>query len=207
VGERRIDGSISELQARRYYRSAVEALLIEVLPVLEHNDLDLSKDYASEHPLGTVTVRPPRDLVQAARSQLERLPPGATVPTPKEVEVEGLREVLDLPSPLRVTFSVALQDGRNSVSVRREAVTQELSRSVLDTALETAEAALEDADMGLSIGEGRPHNRLGDEDGKWPWERDDLLPHEIHDLVEDGKITADQIAEFKQNGGAPSAGD
>lgn len=192
VEDRLITGSISEYHARRYYRGAVESFIMEVLPVLKSEQIPLSEDYAEGVEIGTVDVTPPDDLVQLARENVGRMPPGGSVPTPVSYKVVGLAEVLELPSPIRHRFSVAVQTGRDGVQVYARDVAQEIPRDLLDAAVQLTAEALEDAEMGLNIGSKRPRNSAGT-DGKWAWESDKVLPHEIHDALANGDLTREKL--------------
>jgi hypothetical protein len=193
VEDQLISGGLTEQQARRYYRGAVESFIMEVMPVLRDDGLDFAEDYLDGVHLGTVTIEPPEEFVEFARAHVDRMPPGAGVPTPVAMPVVGLRDILELPSPLGKEFSCAIYDGRESTDIHRTQVTTELPRDILDSAFEETTQALEDADIGLKIGEGRPSNQLASEDGQWPWERDDLLPHEIHDAIERSELSKEDL--------------
>jgi hypothetical protein len=192
VEERLIDRRIGEYHARQYYRSAVETFIMTVLPVLEREDIGLSEDYAEHVELGEVIISPPDELEQFARGNIGSMPPGAGVPEPVRQDVIGLRAVVDLPSPLTHTFAVAIQHGPDDVQVYRRQVSEELPRRVLDRAVRACADALDDADMGLDIGSDRPRNDLG-AGGGWPWERDEVLPHELADALRNGDVSRSEI--------------
>lgn len=176
VEEYLIQKSITELDARRYYRGAVESYIMEVMPLLRSDLLDL-EEYAEDVKLGTVTLTPPPELVEFARENIDRMPPGGSVPQPVSHPIEGLVSILELPSPLSKRFTVTLRAGGSGTEHRSEVVRTELSRKLLDTALQTTTEALEEAEMGLNIGEGKPRRSMGI-DGKWPWEADGIeMPH------------------------------
>lgn len=193
VEERVINGQMSEYRARRFYRGAVESFIMEVMPVLKSDRIDLSRDYADGVELGEVVISPPEPMVEYARQHIGRLPPGAGVPTPVRRDVVGLSAILDLPSPLTHRFSIAVQQGRDDVDYFSDEVAAEIPRDVLDDAVQLTAEALTDARMGLNIGADRPHNRLGTGDGKWPWQTDEVLPHEVHDWIVNGDITRSQL--------------
>lgn len=197
VEDRLISGAISEYHARRYYRGAVEAFVMEVMPVLRSDDIQLSTDYAREVELGSVTIRPPEDLVRFARDNIDRMPPGASVPTPVRNHITGVESILTLPSPFTHRFSVTVKEGRDGVQVYSRDVQQELPRDLLDNAVQATTRALEDAQMGLNIGEGRPNNSMGS-DGAWPWENDELMPHHVHDAIASGNLTASDLEELME---------
>lgn len=194
VEDRLITGEIGEYRARRYYRGAVEALIMQVMPVLESDQITFNTDYKNEVELGTVTISPPQALVQYARQNIDRLAPGSGTPTATTHTVEGLQSVLDLPSPLTEQFSVRVEHGE-TIDGHTKTVQAELPRDLLDTAVHQVSVALEDADMGLNIGEKRPNNSLG-QDGQWPWESGGLLPHEITDALQNGDITQDDLEQL-----------
>lgn len=200
VEDELIRDRISELNARRYYRGAVEALILEVLPVLESDEIPLEKNYAEGIPLGRVTISPPEHLLSRARANINRLTPGATVPEPVTVEVVGLRDVLEKPSPLVHSFSLSLRQGRDDVELMQGTSQSELPRGLLDRAVQEATQALEEADMGLDIGEQRPRNSLG-KDGKYPWQTDEALPHEIRDAVDSADLSGVKLVELIENAG------
>jgi len=192
VEERLIEGAITEYHARRYYRGAVESFIMEVLPLLRHEEVSLDEDYAREVEIGEVRVEPPADLVEFARSNVDRMPPGGTVPSTYERTVVGLETILELPSPITRQFSVAIHTGGSVQTVAR-AVETELSRGLLDSAVHLTTEALEDAQMGLNIGEGRPRNSLGSGDRANPWSSDAVLPHEVRDAIENGDLDAERL--------------
>ncbi|UIP01741.1 hypothetical protein Hbl1158_16940 (plasmid) [Halobaculum sp. CBA1158] len=196
VGEQLITGAITEQQGRRYYRRAVESLIMQLLPVLESDALSLEEEYASEVEIGTMSVHAPRDLVQFAKSNIDRLPSGAAVPKAKTIEVVGLKQILELPSPIQRQFSVVVMEGSEDYRPVSQTVETELQRAILDSAVQVASEALEDAQMGLNIGEGRPRNHAGTGDGSWPWETDTVLPHEIRDAIEAGEISREQFEQL-----------
>lgn len=200
VDDRAISGQLDDYHARRYYRGAVESFVMEIMPVLTTTEIGFRKDYADGVDLGTLNVRPPDGLVTYARQNIRRLPPGAQVPTADEIQVNGVKSVLDLPSPIRRTFSVPLTT-RHDVEVVTRVVEQELSRDILDSCVQYAMQALEEAEIGLNVGTGRPRNRAGTGDGKWPWETDKVLPHEIHDAIENGDLSRDELEELLEDGG------
>lgn len=196
VEDRLISGQLNQFHARRYYRGSVESFLMEIFPVLRSDDIQLSKDYLTGIDLGTVVINPPQELVSFARSNIQRLAPGARVPTAQKTEVVGLRGILELPSPLQHRFTVPVRKGSSGIDTASRVVQQELPRDVLDAAVQQSMEALDDAQMGLNIGKGRPHNRAGTEDGKWPWQTDTVLPHEIHDALESGDITREELEDI-----------
>jgi len=195
VEEELISGTLSEFRARQFYRGAVEALILEILPILESDQIQLDQEYLEGVDLGTVTVEPPDWLVQHARENINRLAPGATVPTPVHEQVIGLRWILDAPSPLAHEFSVVTQHGKSGVDPESAVGQAEIPRDVLDNAVREAGKALEEAEMGLNVGEERPRNSLS-VDGKEPWEEE--LPHEILDAYEEGIITKQLVAELRE---------
>lgn len=192
VEERLIEGAISEYHARRYYRGAVESLIMEVLSLLQDDEVRLDKDYAQQVEIGKVRVDPPEELVDFARSNVDRMPPGGSVPSTYETTIHGLKTILDLPSPITRQFSVAVHTG-GSVQTLARTVETELSRRLLDSAVNLTSEALGEAQMGLNIGEGRPRNRLGGGDRADPWSSDAVLPHEIRDAVENGDLDAEAL--------------
>lgn len=92
-------------------------------------------------------------------------------------------------------FTVQIKESRGVQTVSRT-VREELPRDVLDSAVQYSMQALGDAQMGLNVGEGRPHNNAGTGDGKWPWETDSVLPHEIHDAIESGDLTRKELEQI-----------
>jgi len=195
VDDRTISGQLDDFHARRYYRGAVESFVMEIMPVLESNEIGFREDYAEGVELGTLTITPPEGLVGFARQHIRRLPPGAEVPTADEIHVEGVQSVLDVPSPIRRTFSVPVAR-RHDVEVVTRVVEQELSRDILDSCVQYGMRALEEASIGLNVGTGRPRNNAGTGDGEWPWETDKVLPHEIHDAIESGDLSRDELEEL-----------
>jgi len=150
VEERLIEGVVSEYHARRYYRSAIESFLMELLPLLRNDNVELEKDYANGVEVGEISVEPPEELVSFARANIDRLPPGGSVPTTWTVSIDGLSTILDLPSPIRHQFTVAFHTGGGVEQVNRS-VEVELDRRLLDSAFHIATEAMEEAEMGLKI--------------------------------------------------------
>lgn len=179
-------------RARRYYRGEVERFIEEVLPLLKHDGLDFQHDYLEGVKIGTVRIEPPNDLVKFARSNIDRMPPGGSVPTPWQTEIYGLKTILELPSPITRQFSVAIHTGGSVETVSRT-VQSEVSLRLLQSAFRATRQALEDADMGFLVGEGRPRNSLGSGERADPWSNDTLLPHEIRDAVENGDVSTEEL--------------
>lgn len=171
VEERLIEGAVSEYHARRYYRSAIESFLMELLPLLRNEDVELEKDYADGVEVGEIVVEPPEDLVGFARANIDKLPPGGSVPTTYSATIEGLSTILDLPSPLRRQFSVAIHTGAGVERVSRS-VEVELDRRLLDSAFHIATEAMEEAEMGLKI-ENTDREAEFDYEDLYPGEGDD----------------------------------
>ena len=194
VEEELISGTLSEFRARQFYRGAVEALILEILPILESDQIRLEDDYLDGVDLGTVTVQPPQWLVKHARENINRLAPGASVPTPVSEQVTGLRWILDAPSPVAHEFTVVTQHGKSGVDPESAIGRAEIPRDVLDNAVRQAGKALEEAEMGLNVGEDRPHHSLS-EGGQNPWEK--VLPHELIDLWEAGVLDKETVEKLK----------
>lgn len=144
-----IQRTVSEHDGRRYYRGAVEAFLLEAMPVFRA-DVDFADEYMEETHLGDVTLSPPEWIVSYAEDNIGRLVPGAQVPTPRQIPVYGLEDILSLPSPLSLTFSVAVDRG-GGIEPQTATVQTELPRDVLDAAVQTADQALNEANIGLQI--------------------------------------------------------
>lgn len=202
VEEALITGSMSEFRARRYYRGAVESLIMETRPILESDQITLSKDYLGEVELGEVVVDPPQWLVNHARENITRLAPGQSVPQPQRITVTGLKKILNAPSPIARSFRVVTRAGKNGVDVKRGTSQTELSRDLLDQAVQQTVKALEEAEMGINIGEERPHNSLS-VSGKKPWE--ELLPHEVVDAYEEGALTKEDVEQLREQHRAEQA--
>lgn len=157
-----VSGQLAKKQARQYYRGAVESYLLEVIPVLQQDDIDLEKDYLEGVNLGTITFEPPAELVQYAEDNIIRLAPGSTVPTARSVPVEGLKRVLSLPSPLSQTWSVVVeQSGGPNREVAR--TVRELPLSVLDQVMQTTDEALNELDIGMKVDEKEQQTKITDD--------------------------------------------
>lgn len=157
-----VSGQLGELKARQYYRGAVESYLLEVIPVLQQDEIDLEKDYLQEVKLGEITFEPPSELVTYAEENIIRLAPGSQVPTARTVEVRGLEEVLSLPSPLSQTWSVIVeQSGGPNREVAR--TVRELPLSVLDEIMQTTDEALNQLDIGMKVDEKEQQTKITDD--------------------------------------------
>jgi len=195
VEEQLITDSIDELRARQFYRGAVKSLVLEIQPILNSNQITLEEDYLEGVELGTVTVEPPQWLVRHAQENINRLAPGQRVPTPEVYEVRGLNSIVDLPSPIVKEWTVVTRGGRRRRAGESGVARTELSRDVLDAAVTQIGQALEEAEMGLNIGEDRPHNSLS-AGNKKPWEQ--LLPHEVVDAYEEGALTKELVEDLRE---------
>lgn len=153
VRSRQARGQITTQQARIEYRGAVRQYLRETFQILQRDDVTLSKDYLGGVKLGTVTFEPPAELIALAEQHMGQLAPGEQVPTQVTKSVIGLRSVVDLPSPLTHTFTVAYRQG-GSIQTQRRTVETELSEQVLDAAVEQADAALSEVELGVQVDEG-----------------------------------------------------
>jgi hypothetical protein len=154
VRSRQARGEITTQQARQEYRGAVRQYLRETFQILQRDDVTLSKDYLGNVELGVVTFEPPRELVALAEQHLGRLAPGEQVPTRVTKPIGGLRAVVDLPSPLTHTFTVAYRQG-GSIRTQRRTVETELPEQVLDAAVEKADAALSEVELGMQVDAGQ----------------------------------------------------
>jgi hypothetical protein len=155
----RIEGVISGTDQLAYYRGAVEGYLLEAIPILDRDDIDLSKDYLEEVELGTVRFEPPAELVAYAKNNIEHLAPGAEIPTPTEQRLVGLRSLLKANSPLRQEFGVAMV--RNGDTEQMEqTVAAEIPQYVLDRAVETTDKALAEADIGIELEEEEQRTKI-----------------------------------------------
>jgi hypothetical protein len=195
-------GNLTRTKALQLYRSALESYIIQIMPVLESDEIEFSEDYKTGVPLGTVELAPPEEFQEEARGKIDQMPPGAGVPTAVTYSVEGLETVLKLPDELGKEFSYACYTGREMPEIYREQVSKQVPKEVLDNGVYYANRALEEAELGLKMGEGRPSNQLASEGGQWPWERDDVLPHEIHDAIESGEISPQDLAALVEDGEA-----
>jgi len=148
-----VNGAITRAQARRHYRGAVSTYLREVFQILQAEGVQLSENYEHGVPLGKVVFEPPEDLVTWARENVRKLLPSQQVPTAQVFQIEGLRQVTGLPSPLTHTFAVDYRVG-GQTKTKSRTVEAELPQRVLDTAVEKADAALSEAGVGLEIDEG-----------------------------------------------------
>lgn len=148
-----VSGQISQSQARRYYRGSVSGYLKEVFQAISADEVSLQKDYEHEVYLGEVVFEPPDALVQFARDNMHRLLPEQTVPSPVKMDIVGLRQITQLPSPLSYTFTVDYRSG-GKMETKASTVETELSQRVLDNAIEEANEALSEVGVGLDINEG-----------------------------------------------------
>jgi len=147
-----ISGRLGDNELRRLYRKHVETYLLQTVPLLTRDEIrtDTIMRILSEQPLGEVRFEPPERLSKYAQRHLARLPPGAGVPTPKTVSVVGIQDIVRLPSPLTVEWSVSMQT-RDGVSTQTASKQQELPQHILDTAMQLTDKALAAADMGVDI--------------------------------------------------------
>lgn len=150
VEERLIEGAISEHHARRFYRGSIESFLMELLPLLQHDDVELQTNYADGVEIGEFAVDPPQELIDFARANIDRLPPGGSIPTTWSATIDGLATIRELPSPICRHFSVAVHTGGGVEKISRS-VEVELDRRLLDNVVHIATEAMEDAEMGLDV--------------------------------------------------------
>lgn len=147
---------LTQTQARGQYRSAVSNFVFETLQVLDAAPNGTDIDYEHEHELGTVTIHPPKDLVDYAERNLHALPPDETVPSPIQHTVYGLREIQrrsEYP-PFSKQFSVTIRSG-GQLQKTTDNQNSEFSFKVLDSAVRACVQALGDVGIGLSLSEQR----------------------------------------------------
>lgn len=175
VAVSRVAGDVSREDALVAYRETVEVFALDARQVLTSNALSFDEDPWTEQELGSLTIGPPTDLQQRAREQRDRLhsPP----PTQTETVFEGISDLLSAPRP-QVTESWRVRIGDDVVEA---SASEPVPQSVLDTALQTIDDALQDAEIGVSVA-GKDKTKqlgVGENGGEWPWDRDDVvLPHE-----------------------------
>lgn len=154
-----IAGEISESEALQYYRGALESYVLQIIPVLKREDIEFEENYLTDVKLGELRFEPPAELVEFAEENIQRLVPGSSIPRSKTIPICGLKSITDLPSPLSKTFSVSVRK-RGDIQSPSRTVEQELPWSVLDTAMETADRALEDAQLGIKVGEQEKQTKI-----------------------------------------------
>lgn len=148
-----IAGQLGETKARQHYRGAVESYLLQIIPLLERDDATVDGEYldAGEEPLGQIAFQPPADLVAFAKDNLIRLADGSQVPQASSVTIGGFKDLLKMPSPISVSWTVVVDSG--SVERRSESVVKEVPIRVLDETVQQADAALDELDIGIELSE------------------------------------------------------
>lgn len=141
-------GKLSRMQARQYYRGAIETLLIQLNPILERHET--GENYLEGVNLGTINFTPTEELVEYAEDNIIRLPKGCKVPTPKTVEIDGLRSIIELPSPLQVSWQVTV-DKKGGPEQKKSAEQKEIPFAVLDSTMQTVDRAMNDIGLGYEI--------------------------------------------------------
>jgi hypothetical protein len=145
-----IAGEISKTESLQYYRGALESYILQIIPVLRRDDIDVEDDYLEATELGEVTFTPPSELVQFAEENIERLVPGSKIPRSETYPVKGLVSIVEMPSPLSHEFSVSIRDG-GDIRTESVVVEHELPQSVLDKAMEVADQALDEVNIGIEV--------------------------------------------------------
>jgi len=156
-----VAGNLTESAARSYYRGAVESYILQAQQVLETENIEWRDEYLQGAKLGDLVFQPPDALVKFARENIMRMPPGARIPSQKTVSIIGLKDILQAPSPVSVKFSVVLKTQRG-IRQEEDSVSKELPRSVLDSAVQMVDRALDDADLGIKVGEKENQTKITD---------------------------------------------
>jgi len=157
-----IAGQVGYRQARRFYRSAVESYLLQLVPVLRRDDVEFDRDYLAGIELGSVHFEPPEDLVEYAEENLVRLPDGESVPTAKRIDLVGFEDVLNAESPITVPFSVSTLKG-HKIETEDAHVQREIPETILDEVLQKADEALNEIDIGIKTDVKQKQTKITDE--------------------------------------------
>jgi len=151
----------AQRRAHAQYRSALEALIIAVRPMMTTAFADVANESAEiDEPgfmygveLGEQTIHPPQDMTTSTRSRSVRsssVSPDTSDLQPRNIVYSGLISIPHADAPISVTFEQE-SNQRNTVSkTESRTVTREIPMYVLDDALALINQFLADAGMDIS---------------------------------------------------------
>lgn len=160
------DTPITPAQQHVGYRTIVRQYIRAIKPLLTSSEIPASDYYFAEVLLFKQEVPPPDGQYNWSRYYHESvdeqkitrdmgLSPGFEPPEPKEVKIQGLQEILERDEvTLRWSFDLNGSKGVAQTDVQNLSQSISLPKRVYDSAVEHADAFLQQAGIGLEIGSG-----------------------------------------------------
>jgi hypothetical protein len=159
------------------YRNALESYIREVEPLFSQTDK--GRQYWNRHDFGTLDLRPRHENVSqtsAKHGVIENASPSTD--TDKRIQLQGLRSLFELDTPMRVPFQVMYQSNRRGRSLTSTEVISEnnLPLRSLDEMYAVANGYLAEIGFGVEVGKAEQHTKLDDDllDEVEQWRRENL---------------------------------
>jgi hypothetical protein len=150
--------------AKRVYRAAIENYLSELRPLFMEDEQ--GKNVWFNMDFGTLEINLPVQTKTVRRGQTKRVHetvkdgektelPVNNIPEPKEIELNGLNYLFDLPEPITANFSwVATTNGMGGGTSRYHAtITHDIGFDKLDAVMNEANDRLRKRGLDLELGE------------------------------------------------------
>jgi len=130
VRARDVEG-VDELIAASHYRPSVEALILELKPLMQK--IGWAKKRLYEDDFGQITINPPSRFRQIIELNQHNFDADRSRLSSRTENLHGLYSLVELDFPMQQTFTIALKDGR----IEHETVTRNISIRTL-TAMHVA---------------------------------------------------------------------
>jgi hypothetical protein len=144
VEDARLRDNIGENAARKMVRTALENYLMLAEPVITATDE--GEDYWNSVELGEVVIPPPDEHMEWVRES-QTVVHAETSPLP--IPMEGLEDIMTVPSPLSVEFDAARRVPHRGIERQSSTATAEISLDVLKTAFRKVNMKLRDFGLDL----------------------------------------------------------
>jgi len=159
------------------YRNTLESYIREVEPLFSQTDT--GRRYWTQHDFGTLDLRPHHENVPETKREggvIGEAEPKGDIN--ERIQLQGLRSLFELDTPVRVPFRVYVQTKRRGTGRRPKEVVSEthLPMSSLDEMYAVTNGYLGEIGFGVEVGKAEQHTKLDDDllDEVEAWRRENL---------------------------------
>lgn len=144
VIEKSVTGSISRQKANTAYRQVISSFVMQLAPYLRSEKYGGDTELWEEEEFGPVAIDPPSaDNVDGDVEAFE--------PAKYMVEIEGIKDLLTLPSPMQVDFRAQTSDELSGEATRTVSKIAEIDRKTLDEIVIRLDEFRVDVGLGLKF--------------------------------------------------------
>jgi len=145
VTEKVILGHISEQRACSAYRQVVSTYIMHLAPFLRSNDFEAGTELWNSEDLGEVVIPAPSYETDGYSDDIEVGPPQQVY------SIDGVSDLLSLPSPLAAEFQVTRSDELRGTHTETETKTAEIDRQTLDNVVIRLDEFRQEVGLGVEI--------------------------------------------------------